>query len=262
MREKLDPDQCCPEKAWARVQKIKLLLRNRVKIATRADLHRHFGAVSSREFQPLQMPTKEQKVQFSGPPSSGIYSDASDSSSDQESIQRVTDAIDHTLDRVRLRLDRMLSQLRAQKSPEEDLVAINKILANLHIIGSEGHSPVGEKEQHKYLQMVDRSTQVCPARMSVSTHCDFPSNSVIKPTKVALKNSAKLVKKEAINLSRSASTKISRASTPASFTRSTTPSGNGPSEDRKSFRGDSKKLLKGVKSFTKSVYKDAKTKFH
>jgi len=44
--------------------------------------------------------------------------------------------------------------------------------------------------------------------------------------------------------------------------RSTTPSGNGPSEDRKSFRGDSKKLLKGVKSFTKSVYKDAKTKFH
>ena len=44
--------------------------------------------------------------------------------------------------------------------------------------------------------------------------------------------------------------------------RSTSPSGNGPSEDRKSFRGDSKKLLKGVKSFTKSVYKDAKTKFH
>jgi len=75
MGEKLDPDQCCPEKAWARVQKIKLLLRNRVKIATRADLHRHFGAVA-KEFKPLRMPTREQKVQFSGPPSSGIYSDA------------------------------------------------------------------------------------------------------------------------------------------------------------------------------------------
>ncbi|CAG5099029.1 Oidioi.mRNA.OKI2018_I69.XSR.g16186.t1.cds [Oikopleura dioica] len=214
MRDKSDP-----ELAWARVQKIKLLIRKRIKITTRADLHRQFGAVASLaqgDLQPLRMPTKEQKVQFSGPPSSGIYSDSSDSSSDQESIQRVTDAIDDTLDRVRLRLDRMLNNLRSQKSPEEDLVAINRILHNLHIIGSEGHSPVDDIKKHKFTS--EKSTQVCPARMSVSTHCDFPSNSVIKPTKVALKNSAKLVKKEAINLSRSASTKISRASTPASFT--------------------------------------------